>query len=206
MLLDRNVEIKTAEVIAVQHENHLARRLVLADGESVDFDHLTVAAGAWSKALCAEVGDYVPLDSERGYATTIPDSHTSIRILLLFPDDEFVATPMSEGLRLGGTVELAGLDVPPNYRRTDLLVKTIVDYFPDIDTAVRDEWMGHRPSTPDGLPVISKSPSSNNVCYAFGHGHVGVTQSAITGILLAQIVTGERPDVDIEPFSIQRFS
>jgi glycine/D-amino acid oxidase-like deaminating enzyme len=83
--------------------------------------------------------------------------------------DEFVATPMNSGLRLGGTVELAGLEAPPNYKRTALLAKQLGTYFPSIETKERTDWMGHRPSLPDTMPVIGQSPSHENVIYAFGH-------------------------------------
>ncbi|HNP35936.1 MAG TPA: FAD-binding oxidoreductase [Woeseiaceae bacterium] len=206
MLHDRDITVRTASVQGVVRRGGLAQRVVLEGGEELEFDCLTVAAGAWSAALCASVGDVVPLASERGYSTTLQHPNVSIANLLLFPDDEFVAAPMAEGLRLGGTVELARLGDPPNFKRTDLLAKTMRSYFPDIDTSVRDEWMGHRPSVPDGLPVIGRSPTCGNVCYAFGHGHVGVTQSAITGRLVAQLWSGQTTDIDLKPYSISRFS
>lgn len=123
----------------------------------------------------------------------------------MFPDDEFVATPMLEGLRIGGTVELAGLRAPPNFKRTRMLVHMMKQYFPGIDPGNRTDWMGFRPSIPDGLPVIGRSPGVANAFYAFGHGHVGVTQSAITGRLLAQSLCGQPTDVNLSPFSIARF-
>jgi D-amino-acid dehydrogenase len=206
MIRDRQVVIKTADVCSVGHQDGRPNRLMLGDGQEFGFDKLVVAAGAWSKSLCRDVGDYVPLDTERGYSTTVKNSNTSISNLLLFPDDDFVATPMNEGLRLGGTVELASLDAPPNHARTDILARRIKDYFPDCDTSDRDSWMGCRPSSPDGLPIIGPSSNAENVFYAFGHGHVGITQSAITGLLVAQIINGERPDVDVAPFLIQRFA
>ncbi len=116
----------------------------------------------------------MPLSTERGYSTTIA-TDAGIKNLLLFKDDEFVATPMNSGLRIGGTVELAGLEVPPNYKRIALLARQLGTYLPSIETEDRIDWMGHRPSLPDTLPVIGQSPSHANVIYALGHSHVGVT-------------------------------
>lgn len=176
-----------------------------SDGEVIGFDSLVIAAGAWSGPLCEQLGDTVPLSTERGYSTTIT-TDAVINNLILFKDDEFVATPMNSGLRLGGTVELAGLEAPPNYRRTALLARQLGTYFPDIETGERTDWMGHRPSLPDTMPVIGQSPTHANVIYAYGHGHVGVTQSAITGKLVSQVAAGVEPEIDLTPFSISRFS
>ncbi len=205
ILRERQVTIQAGEVTGITTENGKVTRIQLADGTEVPCDFLVIAAGVWSRPLCASLGDKVPLDTERGYATTLPNDASRIRNLLLFPDDEFVATPMLEGLRIGGTVELAGLQAPPNFRRTSMLVHMMKHYFPDIDPSNRTDWMGFRPSIPDGLPVIGGSPSVANAFYAFGHGHVGVTQSAITGRLLAQSLCGQPTDVNLMPFSIARF-
>lgn len=201
----RGIKIMAADVSRILSYRQAVRGVQLADRTEIPCDHVVIAAGAWSRSLCASVGDRVPLDTERGYATTLPLDRNSIHHLLLFPDDEFVATPMSEGLRIGGTVELAGLRAPPNFARIDALVHLMRDYFPSLDTSQRSSWMGFRPSMPDGLPVIGPSARTHNALYAFGHGHVGVTQSAITGRLIAQTLCGEPPDIDLAPFSIDRF-
>jgi D-amino-acid dehydrogenase len=205
ILRQRQVSIQAGNVTDIKMENGKVRCVQLADSSEIPCDFLVVAAGVWSRSLCTALGDNVPLDTERGYTTTLPNDTSRIRNLLLFPDDEFVATPMQEGLRIGGTVELAGLRAPPNFRRTSILVHMMKQYFPGIDISDRTDWMGFRPSIPDGLPVIGGSPGVANAFYAFGHGHVGVTQSAITGRLIAQSLCGQPTDVDLRPFSIARF-
>ncbi len=197
--------IVKGDATAISIRNGRAASVDLANGRNISCENVIVAGGAWSRALCASVGDKVPLDTERGYATTLPKDRLKIENLLLFPDDEFVATPMREGLRLGGTVEFAGLKAPPNFERTRALVTLMRRYFPALDDQGRTDWMGFRPSTPDGLPVIGQSPSAANVYYAFGHGHVGVTQSAITGALIAELIAGAPPRIDLAPYSIARF-
>ena len=114
-------------------------------------------------------------------------------------------TPMSMGLRIGGAVEFAGLKAPPNYSRAQALLKLANRYLPDLNTSGGTEWMGHRPSTPDSLPVIDRSQRFDNIYYAFGHGHLGLTGSATTGRLIASLVRGEDPGIDLAPFRIARF-
>lgn len=199
------IVIDQGDVQSLGFENNKPASVQTSDGEVYRFSRLIVTAGAWSGPLCEQLGDTVPLSTERGYSTTIA-TDAGINNLILFKDDEFVATPMNSGLRLGGTVELAGLEALPNYKRTALLAKQLGTYFPSIKTEERTDWMGHRLSLPDTLPVIGQSPLHSNIIYAFGHGHVGMTQAAITGKLVSQIVAGAVPEIDLKPFSISRFS
>lgn len=205
-LRQQRVEFIVGEVTGLCYDNGNVTGLSCTGGKHIPCDKAIVAAGAWSKPLCLQSGDYVPLDTERGYHTTLKNPGVRVNHLLLFVDDDFVATPMTAGLRVGGTVELAGLDAAPDFRRTDLLARCIRDYFPAINTGDRNHWLGFRPSVPDYLPVIGPSPGCADLYYAFGHGHVGMTQSAITGKLVAQAVQGVTPEIDLAPYSIQRFS
>ena len=199
------VEIRQGDVVGIEQARDERVAVRLAGAERIGCGRLVIAAGAWSKPLCLAAGDDVPLDTERGYHAMLPDPSVQIDNLLLLVEDDFVATPMRGGLRLGGTVELAGLDAPPDFERTALLANQIRDYFPGINTEGRTDWLGFRPSMPDGLPVMSRATTRNNVYYAFGHGHVGMTQSAIAGKLMAQIIRAERPELDMRPFSASRF-
>ena len=116
-----------------------------------------------------------------------------------------MATTMNMGLRLAGTVEFAGLDAPPNWGRADRLVEHARRAFARIDTSDGSRWMGHRPATPDSLPVIGRSPHAANVFYAFGHGHLGLTGGAITGRHIADLVAGRTPSINLDPFRVERF-
>jgi D-amino-acid dehydrogenase len=179
--------------------------VTLADGRTLSAPKIVVAAGAWSGALARGIGDRVLLESERGYNTTLPAPGVSLGQEVIFAERKFTATPLSCGLRIGGAAEFAGLKAPPNYRRSRALVRLARLYLPGLETAGGTEWMGHRPATPDGLPVISASPRHPDILYAFGHGHVGLTQSATTGRLVADLVRGRAPVVDMGPYSIARF-
>ena len=112
---------------------------------------------------------------------------------------------MEMGIRVAGTVEIAGLNAPPNYARARVLVRKAARVYPALAGLTGEAWMGHRPAMPDSLPVIGRSPVVKNVYFAFGHGHLGLTFAATTGRLIAEIVSGTPPSLDIHPYRIERF-
>jgi D-amino-acid dehydrogenase len=177
----------------------------LADGTSLQARHVIIAAGAWSHRLTATLGEPLPLETERGYNTTLPPGAFDLRRQLTFVDHGFVMTPIAGGVRVGGAVELAGLDAPPNFARADALLAKAQRFVPALRSAGGTRWMGCRPSLPDSLPVIDRSAATPAVLYAFGHGHLGLTQSAVTAELIAALVHDEPPPIDLQPFSARRF-
>jgi D-amino-acid dehydrogenase len=177
----------------------------LKSGEKIDADKVIIACGAWSKTLAASLGDVVPLETERGYNTTLPEGAFDLTRQLYFNDHAFVVTPLSSGIRVGGAVELGGLDLPPNFRRSEALLNKAKRFLPGLKTEGGKQWMGFRPSLPDCLPVIGPSRASNSVIYAFGHGHLGLTQSAATAQLVTDLVTGAHPAISVDPFRASRF-
>lgn len=198
------VSLRRASVEALEsEENGVVLRL--AGGERIRAGHAVVAAGAWSKPLAASLGDRVPLDTERGYNTTLPSDSFELKRQLTFGSHGFVVTRLSSGIRVGGAVELAGLDLPPNFRRSEAMLQKAKSFLPGLKTENGRQWMGFRPSMPDSLPVIGPSPRSPHVLYAFGHGHLGLTQSAATARLVADFVTGRTPALDPHPFRVGRF-
>ncbi|MES1150404.1 MAG: FAD-binding oxidoreductase, partial [Dongia sp.] len=168
-------------------------------------DGVVVAAGAWSKRLTAMLGHKVPLDTERGYHVTLPQPGKMPRMPLYSGDHSFAVTPLEIGLRFAGTVELGGLDLPPNYARAEILMKHGRRMFGDLDEKGRSDWMGFRPSMPDSLPVIGRGKRYANTYFAYGHGHLGLTLGPITGKLIADLVAGRDSGVDLTPFRIDRF-
>jgi D-amino-acid dehydrogenase len=139
----------------------------------------------------------------------IRDPETMPRIPTADADGKFVATPMDTGLRFAGTVELAGLAAPPDWRRAHMLLEQGRKMLPGLAPSHPQErisvWMGHRPSLPDSLPVLGPSGATPDVIYAFGHGHVGMTSAPMTGKIVADLVAGRSPSIDIKPFSAGRF-
>jgi D-amino-acid dehydrogenase len=173
-------------------------------------DAAIVCAGAWSKPLAAALGERIPLETERGYHLMIRDPEVAPRIPTADADGKFVATPMQEGLRFAGTVELAGLDAPPDWRRARILLDQGRRMLPGLAADHAEErlslWMGHRPSLPDSLPALGPARASPDVIYAFGHGHVGMTAAPMTGKIVADLVAGRPPSIDIAPFAPSRFT
>ena len=125
---------------------------------------------------------------------------------MCFPVDyKFAVTPMSMGLRIAGTVELAGLEEPPNYNRARKLVEVGQKLFPGLRTEKYTQWMGHRPCLPDSLPVIGESPRHPNVYFAFGHGHQGLLGASQTAKVIDELISGRELSMALNPFRIDRF-
>jgi D-amino-acid dehydrogenase len=172
-------------------------------------DRAVIAAGAWSHVLAAAAGDRVPLETERGYHAIITDPGIAPRYPIMPSDGKMACVMTPQGLRLAGQVELAGLDAAPNWRRAEVLRDFARRVFPELPTDLPAErvkvWMGHRPSTPDGLPCIGPASGCPDIMHAFGHGHVGLTAGAATARLVADLISGRRPTIDVTPYAAQRF-
>ena len=166
---------------------------------------VVVAGGAWSKPLVRLLGHDVPLESQRGYHVTISNPGPTTRHMCLLQDRKLAITPMAMGLRIAGTVEFAGLHVPPNSKRVEALLRLVREVIPGVNTEGYSEWMGHRPALPDSLPVIGRSPVVPNVLFAFGHGFFGLIGAATTGRIIADLVAGQTPTIDLTPYRIDRF-
>ncbi|MCU9849908.1 FAD-dependent oxidoreductase [Defluviimonas sp. WL0024] len=196
--------IDTAEARAVETGLEGAA-IHLADGSTITASRVVIAAGAHSHRLAASLGDRIPLETERGYNTTLPPGAFDLRRHITFSEHGFVAAPLSTGIRIGGAVELGGLDLPPNYARARAMLKKAAGFMPGLKTEGGTEWMGFRPSLPDTLPAIGRASHARNVIYAFGHGHLGLTQSSATADLVADLLTGATPAIDLAPFAPDRF-
>ncbi|RUM07930.1 NAD(P)/FAD-dependent oxidoreductase [Rhizobium chutanense] len=179
--------------------------LRLADGRSLGVEKIVLAAGAFTARLSAMLREHIPLETERGYHTQIMESGISMRHSIIWPARAFMVTPTAGGIRVGGTVEMAGLDAPPDYRRAKILVKRAREALPELKVEGATEWMGHRPALPDTVPVMGPSARRRNVWYATGHGHLGLTYAATTGRLMADLITGVQPPVDMKPYRVDRF-
>src|SRR5690606_27666983 len=150
--------------------------LRLADGTERTAERVVLAAGAHSRRLAAQLGDRVPLETERGYNTTLPQAAFDLRTQITFGGHGFVVTRLSTGIRVGGAVELGGLSLPPNFRRAEAMLQKAQAFLPGLRPEGGVQWMGFRPSLPDTLPVIGASRATPQVIHAFGHGHLGQTQ------------------------------
>lgn len=174
-------------------------------GEPLTADKVVLAAGAFSHRIAATLGERIPLETERGYNTTLPTGALDLRCQVTFGGHGFVVSRLSTGIRVGGAVELGGLSLPPNYKRSEAMLRKAKAFLPGLKTDGGTQWMGFRPSLPDSLPAIGLSRVSPHVVYAFGHGHLGLTQSAGTARLVADLLTDASPAINLAPFSPQRF-
>lgn len=175
------------------------------DGSIRQAAKVVLAAGALSHRIARSLGEHIPLETERGYNTTLPSDAFDLRTQVTFGGHGFVVSRLSTGIRVGGAVELGGLELAPNFRRSEAMLAKARAFLPGLKPAGGVQWMGFRPSLPDSLPAIGRASATPHVIYAFGHGHLGLTQSAGTARLVADLLTDRPPAIDIASFSPQRF-
>ena len=202
-MLREGDRLRTAEVSALAPSGN-GVTVVTADGSGTNFDSVVVAGGVWSRDLVKKLGLGVVLEAERGYNTTWPTPPIALDLPVFFDDHGFCATPLEDGLRVGGAVELAAVDAPPNFARAAAMRKKMRRYVPNLPDEGGREFMGRRPATPDSLPVIGAHPRDPRIVFAFGHGHLGLTLSAVTARHVTDLV-GRRGDRNLAPFGIERF-
>jgi D-amino-acid dehydrogenase len=184
-------------------------------------ERVVIAAGVRSGLLCQSLGEKVSLESERGYHVVFENPGFELHSPLMPGDAKMAITSTLQGLRVSGQVELASVDAAPDWRRAELLRRFAINNFPKLrDNPLNlqsidqpsvvpqglKRWMGHRPSTPDGLPVLSASASCPDVFNAFGHGHVGLASGPISGRAIADLISKRASKLDLSPFTIQRFA
>lgn len=175
------------------------------DGSSRRAAQVVIAAGAFSHLIAKNLGERIPLETERGYNTTLLPDAFDLRTQVTFGGHGFVVSRLSTGIRVGGAVELGGLKLPPNFRRSEAMLQKARTFLPGLKSEGGVQWMGFRPSLPDSLPAIGRARQAPRVVHAFGHGHLGLTQSAGTARIVADLLTGQTAPIDITPFSPQRF-
>ena len=178
---------------------------VRVGGETIACDQAVLAAGVWSKPLARELGIDVPLESERGYHLELWEPSVVPRAPVMVAAGKFVATPMDGRLRLAGIVEFGGLEAPPSAGPIALLKRHIAAAMPGLRWREAKEWMGHRPAPADSIPVIGEAPGTRGAFLGFGHHHIGLTGGPRTGQILAQLIAGRRPNLDLTPYSPGRF-
>ena len=183
------------------------RGVTSTDG-TITCDAAVIASGIGSKALARAAGDAIPLESERGYHAVVTNTDITLSTPIMPADGRMANTTTLAGLRLSGQVELADVGTVPNWKRTEALLRHASRTYPSLaprEALLVERWLGHRPSTPDGKPVIGRASGIADVIYAFGHGHVGLASGPITGRIVADIVSGRTPSVDIKAFAPSRF-
>ncbi|MFC7397374.1 NAD(P)/FAD-dependent oxidoreductase [Chelatococcus sp. GCM10030263] len=197
--------IRMSAVEGIETAAGKASAVRLADGERLPVRRVVLAAGAWSRPLARGLGLRVPLAALQGYHHHVLAPGVSLGRPVLYGNGGFVVTPMETGLRIAGTIEVAGADPRPNLARADIIARKAAQILPGLDLSGGTQWMGPRPFMPDSLPVLGAAPGHSNVVLAYGHGQVGVTLAATTGRIVADLVAGRTPPVDLAPFRPDRF-
>jgi glycine/D-amino acid oxidase-like deaminating enzyme len=179
--------------------------LIKTESKEYNFEKSVIACGAFSKKLTDQLGEKIPLDTERGYHVHFKDMDHLLSRAVINLDRGFGLTPMNQGMRAVGTVELGGLNNPLSKKRIDYIIRCAKELLPTLDKH-DDEWLGFRPTLPDFLPVIGPSQKNKNIVYAFGHHHLGWTLGAITGKVVSGIVAEENTNLDLAPYNSSRFN
>lgn len=174
-------------------------------GQRITGDWLVLATGVWTNALLRQLGWRVPLTAKRGYHSMLAGPNVTLRHPVMQFTEYVVLTPMRDGLRVAGTAEFARIDARPDYRRAKALLQHAQRFLPGLTGEAVTEWMGQRPMMPDSLPVLGPLPGHPRVLCAFGHGHYGLTQGPTTGRIIADLVFGLKPHIDLAPYSAARF-
>ncbi|MBB1629535.1 FAD-binding oxidoreductase [Cupriavidus sp. UME77] len=202
-LVARGLKFERAGVSAVQPVPDGAA-LTVEGAAPRRFDHVVIATGARSARFARQCGDNVPLDTERGYHVRYPGAADLISRPVGWAERGFYMTPMSDGIRVAGTVELGGFSDKRNRSLLDLLTFSSQRALPGL-AEPDSSWLGFRPTLPDGVPVLGRSRASERVIYAFGHQHLGLTLAGISGRIVADLVARRSPRLNLAPYAPTRF-
>lgn len=192
------------DVKDIAHENGLVTGVQI-DQEVLPAKSIAITAGAWSPLLTKKLGLRIPVEAESGYHIELWEPNLMPRSPTLIPSGKFIATPMNGRLRVAGMVEFGGLNNEGSQEPYDLLRENIKKAIPRLTWKKETQWMGHRPAPVDSVPIIDELPNIKGVFLGFGHQHVGLTGSAKTGQLLAQLVLNKKPNIDLSAYSCTRF-
>ncbi len=200
----RGGEIVQAEVKGFEIGASGPTKIVTGTG-TFDVEQVVIAAGVWSRMLAKALGTSVPLEAERGYHVMFANPGFSLRRAITAVDRSISLADMHDGIRASGVAEFATPDAAPDMRNADMVMRHAKQLLPGLQGEPASKWMGPRPSHPDSKPVIGRSPRHNNVLFAFGHDHLGLTMAGITGRLIAELARGKPTTIDLAPFRPDRF-
>ncbi len=195
-----------ANAARIDEASGRATGVTLANGERIAANHVVVAAGTGSRQFFGTLGIRVPLEGIAGYQALLADPGVEFRHSVIYADGGFCFSPMTRGLQIGGTIEFAGRNAQPNFRRADIILEKARRILPELRTARVEYGVGYRPFLPDTKPVIDRSKRLPNTYMAFGHGQLGLTLGATTGRLIGDLVAGRPTRQDLSPFSAYRFA
>ncbi len=200
--------ITRTEVIGWEKDRGKIKKIMTTRGE-ISAEQIVLAAGAWSAPLVKELGLRLPIQAAKGYSLSYKKPSNSPAMPMILSETKVAVTPLPGILRLGGTLELAGMDLRINRRRVEAIMKTAPNYLRGIkaeEMELVELWRGLRPCSPDGVPLLGRCERYNNLVVASGHAMQGVSLGPITGKLVSQILSGEKPMIDVGPMKVERFN
>ena len=172
-------------------------------------DEIILAGGSWSPLVAGELGLRLPMQAGKGYSLTVTKPRELPQLCSIFTEARVAVTPMGGALRFGGTMEIAGLNEDINPVRVRGIIKAAVKYFPKFtpeDFAGIHPWRGLRPCSPDGMPYLGRTAKFSNLTIATGHAMMGLSLGPITGKLVGEIISGEKPSLDLTLLNPDRYA
>jgi D-amino-acid dehydrogenase len=202
-LRESGVEFLSASAVDFAFEGKQLTHIITDKGK-LACDRAVISAGIWSKALGRKLGDNLPLESERGYHVRFLEAKLNLNHAYMASGASMIVHQMESGFRGAGQVEIASVETPPDWRRGEILATHMRGLYPNVELGPYEFWMGQRPSTPDGKPIIDFGPRSRDIVYACGHGHIGLMSSVRTARIVRSLLIGTAPEISIAPFALRR--
>ena len=185
-------------------------RAAMTSTEAVEGDEFVLCLGSWSSALSQSMGLRLPMQAGKGYSLTLATPRQLPQFCSILTEARVAVTPMEGGtLRFGGTMEISGMSESINPRRVQGIIKAASRYFPEFtskDFAGVKPWCGLRPCAPDGLPYLGRTQRFTNLCVATGHAMMGLSLGPVTGRIVAEILDGEQPEINLPLLSPDRYA
>ncbi len=205
---EMGVEVHThTEVLAFERSGARISRVVTTRGDFTP-EEVVLTAGSWSGVLARELGLRLPIQGGKGYSITFKRPPEAPSLPIVCGEAKIGVTPMIDALRFAGTLELAGLDLTISRRRVAAVLSGVPLYLPDLkpeEMELVEIWRGLRPCTPDGLPFLGRARHIDNLTVAAGHAMIGVSLGPVTGKLVAEVVSGEKPSIDLDLLKVDRY-
>ena len=193
------------KIITEEVKKIMDNKVLTSNNNIIEADKIVICAGAWSGKLLKFINHSTNLETERGYHLQLKKVNYMPSNPYAVSDLKFAITPMNDGLRCAGTTELGGLEAKPNYRRIDILREGIKKVYPKLKWEDEDIWMGHRPTTPDCLPVVGQSNELKDIYFAFGGQHIGLTIGPRLGRILTDLILNKKINMSLEAYKYTRF-
>ncbi|HKB79699.1 MAG TPA: FAD-dependent oxidoreductase, partial [Thermoanaerobaculia bacterium] len=206
---ERGVELSWGTAVTGWHASGNRINAAMTARGAVHADEFVICGGAWSPSIAGALGLRLPMQAGKGYSLTLPHPRKQPSHAMILSEARVAVTPMGTSLRFGGTMEITGNDLSINPARVRGIVKAVPRYLPDFgadDFRDVQPWAGLRPCSPDGLPYIGRFARFANLSVATGHAMMGLSLGPITGSLIDQLVSGERPSIELAPLSPDRYA